>query len=142
MADKRIPLERTRLKLEEFRRLLKLEEGVISIERAQQLFKQVFKTTGDLSKEFSRFKLNYPSYFKGITIADKTDKFRNYLLNRAKNLTSPITTSIPALQKAAKTDLGAGTAWSVLDRLDKSAKAKFNLGKVNILTEPSSFNNS
>ena len=129
MADLRIPLESTRLKLEELRRLLLAEEGVLDVARAKELYKKVFNPTGDITKEFSKLKTNYPSYFKGVEISTTTSKFRNYLLNRAKNLKAPITTSIPALQKAAGSNLGTSDAWSVLNRLDKNVKAKFELGK-------------
>ena len=77
MADLRIPLESTRLKLEELRRLLLAEEGVLDVARAKELYKKVFNPTGDITKEFSTLKTNYPSYFKGVEISTTTSKFRN-----------------------------------------------------------------
>ena len=41
MADLRIPLESTRLKLEELRRLLLAEEGAVDVARAKELYKKV-----------------------------------------------------------------------------------------------------
>ena len=130
MADRRIPSERTRLRLEELQRLLKAEKGSVSILKLQELFKRVFGSTGDIAKEVSRYRNVFPSYFKGITIVDtftEGNKFRDYLLNRAKNLKSPLTTDIPSLQKAAGTELEAATAWNVYKR--HADKSKIKLGK-------------
>ena len=144
MADRRIPIERTRLRLEELQRLLKAEKGSVSILKLQELFKRVFGSTGDIAKEVSRYRNNYPSYFKGITIVDtftEGNKFRDYLLNRAKNLKSPLTTDIPSLQKAAGTELEAATAWNIYTK--HADKSKIKLGKnIGSSIHDASYNNS
>ena len=66
--------EGTRLKLEELRRLLKAEPQPMSMERAEQLFKEAFPDTSDSYKGISKYRRKYPQYFKGIKIAAVTDE--------------------------------------------------------------------
>ena len=53
--------EGTRLKLEELRRLLKAEPQPISMERAEELFRQAFPNVKDTYKGISKYRNRYPS---------------------------------------------------------------------------------
>jgi len=108
--------EATRLRLEELRKLLKAEIAkspgkVISLDRAKEIFAEVFKTSRgsrggaerSLAGDYSQFKLLHPSYFKGLNIV-KSDQqlFRNYLLKRARADATPVETTIKDLLKDSK----------------------------------------
>ena len=54
--------EGTRLKLEELRRLLKAEPQPISMERAEELFRQAFPNVKDTYKGISKYRNKYPKY--------------------------------------------------------------------------------
>ena len=54
--------EKTRLKLEKLRRLLKAEPQPMSMERAEELFRQAFPDVSDSYKGISKYRRKYPKY--------------------------------------------------------------------------------
>jgi len=122
--------ERTRLKLEKLRRLLKAEPQPMTMERAEKLFKEAFPDTSDEYKGISKYRRKYPQYFKGIKIAavtDEGDKLRDYLKRRSKTLTGDLNTDYNKLNKAAKTNLGSATVKAIVDKFNTNSKNKFLL---------------
>ena len=122
--------EKTRLKLEKLRRLLKAEPQPITMERAEELFKEAFPDTSDSYKGISKYRRKYPKYFDGIKIAavtDEGDKLRNYLKKRSKTLTGDLNTDYNKLNKAAKTTLGPATVKDIVDKFNANSANKFLL---------------
>ena len=122
--------ERTRLKLEELRRLLKAEPQPMSMERAEELFRQAFPDVSDSYKGISKYRRKYPQYFKGIKIAavtDEGDKLRDYLKRRSKTLTGDLNTDYNKLNKAAKTNLGPATVNDIVKKFNANSANKFLL---------------
>ena len=123
-------LERTKNRLEYLRRLLKAEPQPMTMERAEQLFKEAFPDTSDSYKGISKYRRKYPKYFEGIKIAavtDEGDKLRNYLKRRSKTLTGDLNTDYNKLNKAAKTTLGPATVKNIVDKFNANSKNKFLL---------------
>ena len=117
--------EGTRLKLEELRRLLKAEPQPISMERAEELFRQAFPNVKDTYKGISKYRNKYPKYFRGINIAaitDEGDKIRDYLKRITKNRTEPFVTSTPKILKAAKADAGPATVKAIVNKFNEGGK--------------------
>ena len=117
--------EGTRLKLEELRRLLKAEPQPMTMERAEELFRKAFPGVSDSYKGISKYRKNYPKYFKGIKIAsitDEGDKIRNYLKRITKNKTEPFVTSTPKILKAAKADAGPATVKAIVDKFNEGGE--------------------
>ena len=123
-------LERTKNRLEYLRRLLKAEPQPMTMERAEQLFKEAFPDTSDSYKGISKYRRKYPKYFEGIKIAavtDEGDKLRDYLKRRSKTLTADLNTDYIKLNKAAKTTLGPATVKAIVDKFNTNSKNKFLL---------------
>ena len=117
--------EGTRLKLEKLRRLLKAEPQPMSMERAEELFRQAFPDVSDSYKGISKYKSKYPKYFKGIKIAaitDEGDKIRDYLKRITKNKTEPFVTSTPKILKAAKANAGPATVKAIVDKFNEGGE--------------------
>ena len=122
--------ERTKNRLEYLKRLLKAEPQPMSMERAEQLFKEAFPDTSDSYKGISKYRRKYPQYFKGIKIAavtDEGDKLRDYLKRRSKTLTGDLNTDYNKLNKAAKTTLGPATVKDIVDKFNANSANKFLL---------------
>ena len=118
-------LERTKNRLEYLRRLLKAEPQPISMERAEQLFKEAFPDTSDKYKGLSKYRKKYPKYFKGIKIAaitDEGDKVRDYLKRITKGKTDPIISSSSKINKAAKTTLGPSSVKAIVDKFNEGGE--------------------
>ena len=123
-------LERTKNRLEYLRRLLKAEPQPMTMERAEQLFKEAFPDTSDSYKGISKYRRKYPQYFKGIKIAavtDEGDKLRDYLKRRSKTLTGDLSTDYNKLNRAAKTTLGPSTVKAIVDKFNANSANKFLL---------------
>jgi len=117
--------EGTRLKLEELRRLLKAEPQPMSMERAEELFRQAFPDVSDSYKGISKYRKAYPKYFKGIDIAaitDEGDKIRDYLKRITKNRTEPFVTSTPKILKAAKANAGPATVKAIVNKFNEGGE--------------------
>ena len=117
--------EETRLKLEKLRRLLKAEPQPMSMERAEELFRQAFPNVKDTYKGISKYKNKYPKYFKGINIAaitDEGDKIRDYLKRITKNKTEPFVTSTPKILKAAKANAGPATVKAIVNKFNEGGE--------------------
>ena len=117
--------EKTRLKLEELRRLLKAEPQPMTMERAEELFRQAFPDVSDSYKGISKYRKAYPKYFKGIDIAaitDEGDKIRDYLKRITKNKTEPFVTSTPKILKAAKANAGPATVKAIVNKFNEGGE--------------------
>ena len=117
--------EGTRLKLEELRRLLKAEPQPMSMERAEELFRQAFPDVSDSYKGISKYRNKYPKYFRGINITaitDEGDKIRDYLKRITKNRTEPFVTSTPKILKAAKADAGPATVKAIVNKFNEGGE--------------------
>jgi hypothetical protein len=114
--------EGTRLKLEELRRLLKAEPQPMTMERAEEIFRQAFPGVSDSYKGISKYRKNYPKYFKGIKIAsitDEGDKIRDYLKRITKNKTEPVISSSSKINKGAKTTEDPQKVKSIVDKFNE-----------------------
>jgi hypothetical protein len=114
--------EGTRLKLEELRRLLKVEPQPMTMERAEEIFRQAFPGVSDSYKGISKYRKNYPKYFKGIKIAsitDEGDKIRDYLKRITKNKTEPVISSSSKINKGAKTTEDPQKVKSIVDKFNE-----------------------
>ncbi len=117
--------EETRLKLEKLRRLLKAEPQPMTMERAEELFRQAFPNVKDTYKGISKYRNKYPKYFDGIKIAaitDEGDKIRDYLKRITKNRTEPFVTSTPKILKAAKADAGPATVKAIVNKFNEGGE--------------------
>ena len=115
-------LERTKNRLEYLRRLLKAEPQPMTMERAEQLFKEAFPDTSDSYKGISKYRRKYPQYFKGIKIAsitDEGDKIRDYLKRITKNKTEPVISSSSKINKGAKTSEDSQKVKSIVDKFNE-----------------------
>ncbi len=114
--------EGTKLKLEELRRLLKAEPQPITMERAEELFRQAFPGVSDSYKGISKYKNKYPKYFRGINIAaitDEGDKIRDYLKRITKNKKEPVISSSSKINKGAKTTEDPQKVKSIVDKFNE-----------------------
>ena len=117
--------EGTKLKLEKLRSLLKKEPQPISMERAEELFRQAFPNVKDTYKGISKYRKAYPKYFRGINIAaitDEGDKIRDYLKRITKGKTEPFVTSTPKILKAAKADAGPATVKAIVNKFNEGGE--------------------
>ena len=117
--------EETRLKLEKLRRLLKAEPQPMTMERAEELFRQAFPNVKDTYKGISKYRNKYPKYFDGIKIAaitDEGDKIRDYLKRITKNRTEPFVTSTPKILKAAKANAGPATVKAIVNKFNEGGE--------------------
>jgi len=117
--------EGTRLKLEELRRLLKAEPQPMSMERAEELFRQAFPNISDSYKGLSKYRKAYPKYFKGINIAaitDEGDKIRNYIEKITKGKTEPVTSSSAKINKGAKTNSSTQKIKKIVDKFNEGGE--------------------
>ena len=117
--------EGTKLKLEKLRRLLKAEPQPMTMERAEEIFRQAFPGVSDSYKGISKYKNKYPKYFSGIKIAaitDEGDKIRDYLKRITKNKTEPVISSSSKINKGAKTTEDSQKVKSIVDKFNEGGE--------------------
>ena len=94
----------------------------MTMERAEELFRKAFPGVSDSYKGISKYRKNYPKYFKGIKIAsitDEGDKIRDYLKRITKNKTEPVISSSSKINKGAKTTEDPQKVKSIVDKFNE-----------------------